>query len=171
MAIGHPRPKAIETHSSACCEQVVDDLGVRLALRLLHHLTHEEADRVELAGSDLVGGLGVLGDHLVDGVAREVLVRDLLSPFLVATSSASRPVANISSSTSFACLPEMVPSSTSPTSRASCCGRIFVSCSSCPASFSRPKRSAVIQLATFLASPVYASAAASNQSASCSATR
>ena len=59
------------------CQQPVDDAGVGLALGGLHDPADQGTDGLAVAVPDLLRGVGLLGDHLVDDPLEFVGVADL----------------------------------------------------------------------------------------------
>src|SRR4051812_2754248 len=57
----------VGSEAGALAEDGRDRLAVGLARRLLHHLADEHAAHLLVAALELLEGVGVGGDHLVDG--------------------------------------------------------------------------------------------------------
>ena len=64
-------------------EELLDDLGIRLAARPLHDLSDEGIHRSGLAPTDLLDDLGLRGDDLLDHGLELAGVRDLGEPGLL----------------------------------------------------------------------------------------
>ena len=109
---GHDEFDVMSDHLAAqlFLEQLVDHLRVRLALRRLHGLSGEPARDlgVALRYWSACSGLSAMIWSMTAEISPLSLI--CLRPFSSTIASASLPLSNISSKTSLAILPEMVPS-------------------------------------------------------------
>ena len=104
--------------------------AVGAALRLPHHGADDRADRLPLAGLDLLDRVGVGGDRAIDDLAQLVRPPRAPSPWASTIAAGSPPSAISTPSTSRAADAETSLSATSATSCASAAGSSFVSAGS-----------------------------------------